>query len=70
MPESLDNNTKNHRVPRKPRTVIEIGVEVTKRQTEILCNYMNRMHIPFYVEPARDPHFMTLDELEADCEGK
>jgi hypothetical protein len=54
----------------KATSIIEIGVEATSNQLKGIEAFLRTRKIPFYVEPPCDPPYRTLDELEANCEGK
>jgi len=46
----------------------EIGMELTSGELELLEHVLSQMKIPYYIEPPSRNR--TLEELEADCEGK
>jgi len=52
------------------KMIVEFGVEVTPNQLKGIINFLRQRKIPFYEEPPRKDPYRTLDELEADCEGK
>ena len=49
-------------------SIIEIGVEVTAAQLKGIETFLRLRKIPFYVEPPN--RFISLEDLECDCEGK
>lgn len=53
-----------------PKSVIEFGVEVTEAQLKAIINFLRMRRIPFYQEPPRANPYCSIEELEADCEGK
>lgn len=54
----------------KPTSIVELAVEVTEGQWKGIIAFLRMRKIPFYAEPARQIPFVTLDEVEAACEGK
>lgn len=50
--------------------MVEIGVEVTPQELERLESELLYLNIPYYIQPPRLKPYKSLDELEADCEGK
>lgn len=56
---------------RRPRVIVEIGMEITDQQLRRIKGYLEKaLHVPYYIEPSPDPPYRTLEELEADCVGK
>ncbi len=52
------------------KTVIEIGVEVTPGQLKGIQGFLRMRKIPFYIEPEPKVPWASLEDLEAQCEGK
>ncbi len=55
--------------------IIEIGFEIEDeeqyRKFEIILQLINEgLDIAYYVEPPRNPPFISLADLECQCEGK
>lgn len=57
-------------VSMEPKAIIEIGVESTPGQLKTIQRFLRLHNIPYYIEPPRANPYRTLEELEADCEGK
>src|SRR5665213_1198099 len=63
-------NAGKQRTEMDQKMIVEFGVEVTPNQLKGIINFLRQRKIPFYEEPPRKDPYRTLDELEADCEGK
>jgi len=66
-----DARSKGHlHGPTRKSMVIEIGVDVSEGQLKGLQHFLRSRKIAFYIEPPRRTPYYSLEELEADCEGK
>jgi len=51
--------------------IVEIAVELKDiGQLDEIVEFLQDFNVPFYVKPARKNPCATLDEVEAECEGK
>lgn len=50
--------------------IIELGIEANSEQLKTILEFLRLHRIPFYEEPPRMNPYHTIEELEADCEGK
>ena len=51
--------------------IIEIGFDIKDAETgRLLDMWLEKLGIPYYVEPQRLEPYKTLEELEIACEGK
>ena len=67
----IQRRSRIKRGARKPRSVVEIGVLCTEGELRRLEGFLRHtLKTEYYLEPAVEPAYATLAELEADCEGK
>lgn len=51
--------------------IIEIGFDIkSAEEYEFLETLLSKLQIPFYVQPQRNPPWVSLEDLECACEGK
>lgn len=57
-----------HKRKQPPRKVAEIAVFLTEGQLKKLKTSLTAQNIAFYIEPLREPPYLSIEEIKEECE--